>query len=162
MKKFTIQAILLILVIGATLFFFSPVSKSPKIDLPFFPQKSVVSALEINGSKLKVEIADNESSRNKGLSNRESLATDEGMLFIFPKPDKYAFWMKGMKFPLDFIWIKDLAVVDLLSNIQPPKSGEKDESLPIYSSKAEFNKVLEVSTGTIGRLNIKVGDAIKP
>lgn len=161
MKKFLAQSIALLLVIGGLLIFFSPTNSSTRLDIPFLPQNNTTSKLEINGTVFNVEIADSESRRNKGLSNRESLATNSGMLFVFPKPDKYAFWMKGMKIPLDFIWIKDLKIVDLLVHIQPPKDGEKDESLPVYSSKQEFNKVLEVNAGTIARLNIKVGDIIK-
>ena len=41
----------------------------------------------------------------QGLSERQSLAEDKGMLFLFEKPDHYAFWMKGMEFPLDIIFI---------------------------------------------------------
>lgn len=161
MKKFLAQSIALLLVIGGLLIFFSPANPSTRLDLPFLPQSNTTSKLEINGVTLNVEIADSESGRNKGLSGRESLATDSGMLFVFEKAERYVFWMKGMKIPLDFIWIKDDHVVDLLPNIQPPKSGEKDESLSVYSSKQEFNKVLEVNSGTINRLNIKIGDSIK-
>ena len=161
MKKFLAQSIALLLVLGVLLIFFPPTKSSNRLDLPFFPQSNNTSKLALNGTTLNVEIADTESKRSKGLSNRESLATDSGMLFVFPKLDKYAFWMKGMKIPLDFIWINDLKVVDLLANIQPPKKSEKDESLSVYSSKQEFNKVLEVAAGTITRLNIKVGDTIK-
>lgn len=161
MKKFAVQSIALMIILFGSLYFFNPTGKSPSIDLPFLPQKTRISDLEINGTILKVEIADTESKRNKGLSNRESMATDSGMLFVFPKLDKYVFWMKEVKIALDFIWIKDNTVVDLLPNIQPPKMGEKDENLPVYSSKMEFNKVLEVNAGVINQLNIKVGDTIK-
>ena len=115
MKKFAVQTISLMIILFGSLYFFNPIGKSPNIDIPFLPKKTVVSNLEINGSVLKVEIADTESKRNKGLSNRESMATDSGMLFVFPKSDKYVFWMKGMKIALDFVWIKDFQVVDLLS-----------------------------------------------
>ncbi len=161
MKKFLAQSIALLLVIGGLLIFFSPTNPSTRLDIPFLPQSNATSKLEINGIILNVEIADTGFKRNKGLSARDSLATDSGMLFVFPKPGNYAFWMKGMKIPLDFIWIKDNAIVDLLFNIPPPKNKEKDESLPVYSSKQEFNNMLEVNAGTITRLNIKVGDIIK-
>ena len=117
--------------------------------------------LVINDQKLKVEIADTQDKRSKGLGGRESLATDSGMLFIFPKPDKYPFWMKGLKFPLDFIYIREDKVIDFLPNIQPPSAGATDESLPIYLPREEVDKVLEVASGTIEKLNIKVGDKIQ-
>ncbi len=129
--------------------------------LPFVPEQSVVKELQINNAKLKVEIADTQGKRTKGLGGRESLASEGGMLFIFPKPEKHPFWMKGLTFALDFIWIRGDTVVDIFPNIQPPVPNQSDESLPIYQSKEEVDKVLEVNGGTVQRLNIKVGDTVK-
>lgn len=158
MKKFTIQFILLILTIAGALFIFQ---QNPDIsNLPFVPKMPVFKEMDINGNKLKVEIADTQEKRSKGLGGREKLASDEGMLFIFPKRDKYPFWMKGLTFALDFIWIREDKVVDLLHNVEPPAPGQTDESLPIYQSIEEVDQVLEVSGGTAGRLKIKVGDTV--
>lgn len=159
MKKFAIQAILLIAVIGAALFFFRT---NPDVSsLPFAPEKTVSRQLQINSAVLKVELADTQNKRTKGLGGRESLASDGGMLFIFPDADKRAFWMKGLSFPLDFIWIKGGKVVDLTPNVPAPLPGQADSALPIYQSNESVDKVLEVNAGTIQRLNIKVGDAVK-
>ena len=159
MKKFTVQAILLIIVIAIAIFLYSP--KTSILSLPFFPQKPTVAELQINGGKLKVEIADTQVKRSKGLGGRQRLGENEGMLFIFQRLDKYPFWMKGLNFPLDFIWIKGDRVVDILENVPPPLSGQSDSSLPRYLPKVEVDKVLEVNSGTIHRLNIKSGDIIK-
>lgn len=161
MKKFAIQAVLLILVITVALIFFSPTSRPPTIDLPFLPQTAVFKELQINEAKIKVEVADTQAKRSKGLGGRTSLGEDEGMLFVFPKADKYPFWMKGLKFPLDFVWIKDDKVAGLLLGVPLPSEGQTDESLPIYLPQVEVDKVLEVNAGAVLRLNIKVGDTIK-
>lgn len=129
--------------------------------LPFLPPVPEVKQLEINGAKLNVEIADTQEKRSKGLSGRESLATDSGMLFIFPKASRYSFWMKGLSFPLDFVWIKGDKVISVLQNVPPSASGQPDSSLPVYEPNIDVDKVLEVNAGVIQRLNIKVGDAIK-
>ncbi len=156
MKKFIFQAIILIIVIASGIFLFS----QKKIDIPFMPQQAVIKKLGINGSIIKVEIADTQSKKNLGLGGRASISSDEGMLFVYETADKYPYWMKGLKFPLDFVWIKDNKVVDTLQDAQPPTSGEPDASLPIYTSKEPVNQVLEVNGGTVQRLNIKVGDTI--
>lgn len=163
MKKFLIQTVLLIVLIGGALFFFNQGNSngSKSLDIPFLPQSPKTANLQINNTTLKVEVADTASKRNKGLGGRQSLAENEGMLFVFDKADKHPFWMKGLSFPLDFVWIKDDKVVDVTPNIQPPKKGEPDSALPIYSSKVEVDKVLEVNAGTIQKLNIKEGDTIK-
>lgn len=159
MKKFIFQAIILIIAIGGAFFLF--VSNFQLNNLPFVPQPAEFKQLKINGVNLIVEVADTQAKRNKGLGGRPSLATDEGMLFIFPTVDKHLFWMKGLTFPLDFIWIRGDQVVDLMPNVQPPISGQSDASLPIYQPKKDVDKVLEASAGTIQRLNIKTGDSIK-
>lgn len=159
MKKFAIQFTLLILVIAGAVFFFR---QSPDIsNLPFAPKQPVFKELKINGNKLKVEIADTQDKRSKGLGGREKLASDEGMLFVFPKRDRYPFWMKGLSFPLDFIWIREGKIVDLLRNVQPPAPGQTDALLPIYQSIEEVDEVLEVNGGVTERLNIKVGDKLE-
>lgn len=157
MKKFAFQSIALLIIIFAALAFYSS-----KIPINFFlPTQLPTGEVFVNGVTLKVEVADTQQARNKGLGGRESLASDSGMLFVFEKVDKYPFWMKGLKFPLDFIWIRNDTIVDFLENIQPPKPDQTDQSLTIYGPKVAVNKVLEVSAGTIGRLNIKLGDKIK-
>jgi uncharacterized membrane protein (UPF0127 family) len=151
---------LLILVIGVSIIFFSPAG-SRNIELPFLPVQQKFANLEIDGATIKVELADTPSKRSRGLGGRQSLGENEGMLFIFEKQDKHPFRMKGLSFPLDFVWFRDDQVLDILENIAPPASGQPDSSLPIYSSKEPVNKVLELNAGGIKRLNIKVGGTIK-
>lgn len=159
MKKFIFQAVFLIIIIFGGLAIYT----SQITNLPFItaPKTTKVEALIINNSKINIEVADTQEKRSKGLGGRDSLASSSGMLFIFQKEDKYPFWMKGLNFPLDFIWIKQDTVLDLLSDVPPPVPNQTDQSLPIYSSKVPINKVLEVPAGTIVNLNIKVGDKIK-
>lgn len=161
MKKFATQSILLIIITALALVFFGPTSKSTKLELPFLPKPAVFKQLQINDNRLKVEIADTPQKRSKGLGGRVSIASDEGMLFIFDKADKYSFWMKGVKFPLDFVYLRDGKVTEILSDIKPPLEGQKDESLPIYQPKEPVDMVLEVNAGTAQRLTIKAGDTIK-
>lgn len=125
------------------------------------PQGPTFENLQINGNILKVEVANTASKRSKGLGGRESLASDQGMLFIFEREGNYTFWMKGLKFPLDFIWIKGNQVLDIMPNIPPPQPGQTDQDLLIYQSKMTVDKVLEVNGGTADRLYIKIGDIVK-
>jgi uncharacterized membrane protein (UPF0127 family) len=77
------------------------------------------------------------------------------MIFVFDKPDYYSFWMKDMRFTLDFIFIKDNEIVDLLENIQP-------QSYPkTFTSKKPADKVIEVKAGTIKNLKIKIGNFVQ-
>ncbi len=115
------------------------------------------SSLTINSRQILIEVADTYSKRSKGLSDRQYLEKDYGMLFIFPDSGYYNFWMNDMQFPLDFVWIKDNSVVDLTENVPQAKNMERPLT---FTAKSEFNKVLEINGGKIKEWGIKVDDKV--
>lgn len=158
MKKFVFQAIFLLLVTGIALFLFT---SGRTINMPFLPENSLTKQVIINDKVINAQLANTKEKRKKGLSGREVLASDEGMLFTFDSSGKHPFWMKDMKIALDFIWIKENKIIDITENVQPPIAGQPDSSLPIYQSKEESDKILEVPAQTVQNLSIKVGDTVK-
>jgi uncharacterized protein len=54
---------------------------------------------------LRIEYATSTEAREKGLGGRDVIQNDYGMLFVFPKKDKYGFWMKDMLVPIDIFWL---------------------------------------------------------
>lgn len=76
--------------------------------------------LRIEGTVVKLEVAKTESARERGLSGRQCLPADQGMLFVFDEPGEYPFWMKDMRFPIDIVWIcQDKKVVAIMSKVPP-------------------------------------------
>lgn len=157
MKTFAIQMIILIILIFIATYFVFNKSSFEQFQFGSTP----LVKLKINDTLLNIEIADSKSKRAKGLSNRDFLATDSGMLFIFEESAKHRFWMKGMRIPLDIIWLRDKRVVELLKNIPPPLSGQIDSELTIYTPTQEIDSVLEVNSGIIDEKKIKTGDTIE-
>ncbi len=157
MKKFVIQATVLVTIIITALALYTS-----RIHLPISTsQNQPIKEISIGSVKLKAEVADTAEKRKLGLGDREFLASDSGMLFIFPEAKKYTFWMKGVKFPLDFIWIKDKLVIDITKNVPIPNIGQEDQNLPIYRPKEPIDSVLELNAGFADTYEIKVGDKIK-
>lgn len=113
-------------------------------------------SVKIGNTTIKVEWADTQSARIKGLSGRTSLGNNEGMLFIFPEKSVQKFWMKEMKFPLDIIWIDGERIAGIVYGAEP----EADNQPTIYSSPEPVDKVLEVNAGTALAKGMKVGDVI--
>lgn len=111
----------------------------------------------LGGQKFHLQVADTNAARAKGLSGQENLGEREAMLFVFNELGKYSFWMKEMKFGLDFIFINNQKVVDLVENVLPPQPGEKPQSI---WSKAAFDKVLEVNQGTVKDVGLQIGDQL--
>ncbi len=109
----------------------------------------------IGDTTLKVDVSDDKEERSLGLSNRDSLPEDEGMLFIFDKPGKYGFWMKDMKFDLDIMWFNEYGEMIYFVEGVKPKDFPKT-----YEPPADSFSALEVNSGFIKEKNLKIGDKI--
>lgn len=91
----------------------------------------------------------------KGLSGQKSLEANQGLLFLFKKPDYYGIWMKEMLFPIDVIWLdQSNQVIFMKSNFLPSSYPEtaKPQSLAL--------SVLEVPAGFIEGHQIHLGDKL--
>ncbi len=110
-----------------------------------------------DGLKVQVEVASTAQTREKGLSGRDGLEPGQGMLFIFLRPDKYTFWMKDMKFPIDILWIRDSELVDISTDVPVPVPGEE---LPHYFPMTPADKVLEVPAGFARANGLKTGMSV--
>jgi len=103
----------------------------------------------------KVEIADDEAERTKGLMFRETLLADHGMLFLFPDEAERSFWMRNTILPLDIIYVsKTGQVVSIQKNAIPYDKTP----LPSYGEAAA---VLEINGGLSDQLGIRPGDRIE-
>ena len=117
--------------------------------------------IKVGSTLINVEVADTMDKRTKGLSGRNSMDLNYGMLFVFDsKGILPVFWMKGMLFPLDFIWIANGKIVKVDRNIPIPKADTPDENLPTYKTTVPIDYVLEVNAGFIDKNNIKVDDPV--
>jgi len=116
------------------------------------------SVLHVGSAAFDVEIANTTTTRARGLSGRESLAENEGMLFIFNSPGIHGFWMKDMKFPIDFVWIRGDKVVGVTENAAP-EPGVAMWNLTLYYPPEDVTHVLEVPAGTVEKRSIKMGDS---
>lgn len=112
----------------------------------------------INNQSFNLLIANDDKSRQIGLSNRKSLDQKQGMLFIFPKKGVYSFWMKNTEIPLDMIYINDGKIVYIVKNA-PPQAGNNGQ-LPIYTPSSDANYVLEINGGLSEKYKFKNGDKV--
>ncbi len=115
--------------------------------------------VSVNGETFKVEVADNDTEKQIGLSEKEDLKENEGMIFVFENPGMYSFWMKEMNFPIDIVYINGDKVTTVIPNAQPPVS-ENDE-LPIYQPESVSDRILEIKAGLASKHNIQKGSTVK-
>ena len=107
---------------------------------------------------LEVEVADTRASRELGLSGREKMGDNEGLMFVFDEPGRYGFWMKDMKFPLDIIWInQNGVVVDIERNVTPESYNQKKT----FINQSEALYVLEINSGLSEKFGLYLGSKVK-
>jgi uncharacterized membrane protein (UPF0127 family) len=118
--------------------------------------------VKINDQYIVAEVVKTARGREKGLGGRKGLGVNEGMLFLFKEKGKYGFWMKGMLFPIDLIWISGSKVVGWETNMQSPQGNE--ENLRVYYPPEAVDRVLELKAGRTIILNLSKGTeiSIKP
>ena len=112
-------------------------------------------SVDVGGTTVKAEVAADSKSRERGLSGRTSLAEGRGMLFVYPDRQVRTFWMKGMRFPIDIIWIARGRVTGVERNAPVPVG-----SVPLYSSRVAADHVLEVPAGWAGRHGADAGTPV--
>ena len=146
MKYFVLLALLAIIALG--------VSLSPKV----FAAVEAGAELQIGETDFSVDVAASSVAQVRGLSWRETMAADSGMVFVYTQPRHQSFWMYGMQFPLDFVWIRDFTVIGIHENVGHPEANNGE--IIRVSSPEPADMVLEINAGEIAKNGIKVGDPV--
>ena len=100
-----------------------------------------------------VEVAATTESRNRGLMDRESLAADAGMLFIFDVSRYQSFWMKDTPIALDMAFIRADLTISSIDTMEPLTTMRHKSAEPVPY-------VLELPAGELARRGIGPGDAV--
>lgn len=161
------QILLLFLLLVAVIVFTAWFSRS-NVTLNFggSPQVSPSPAssanlVKIGGGVITVDIADSPEELEAGLGGRDSLGSDEGMLFVVKKDSRPIFWMKNMRFPIDIIWVNDGTVSEIHQNVAVPQPNTPNSALIRYRPQRVIDYVVEVEAGFTQNNNIKVGDTVQ-
>ena len=69
---------------------------------------------------VRVEIANSDEARTRGLMFRRELPQDRGMIFVFPATEEHSFWMHNTLIGLDMIFLDDArATVGVFARATP-------------------------------------------
>lgn len=118
--------------------------------------------VRIGDTTFRAEVSSTQADIEKGLSERDGLPAKTGMLFVFESGVAPTFWMKGMRFPLDLIWISwDCAVAGITENVPSPPAGTPDADQPRYPPAALAAYTFEVNAGEAGLYGIRAGEKVR-
>ncbi len=116
---------------------------------------SPAATLTIASTTIEIEYANTPELRTQGLSGRNALPKNSGLLFVFDTEERAGFWMKDMNFPIDILWIDESRTVVHIERAVTP------ESYPhIFYPAAKARYVLEVNAGFVEKHKITVGSFV--
>lgn len=112
--------------------------------------------LNVQGTTFQLEVVDDPSERQQGLSGRERLVEGTGMLFVFEETGEHCFWMKDMRFSIDMIWLDgNKKVVDIREAVTPESYPES------FCPDEPARYVIELNAGAARQAGIAVGSELK-
>jgi len=111
--------------------------------------------IRVDGTPVRVEVANRPEERRRGLMFREALPADEGMLFVFEQEQYLSFWMKNTLIPLSIAFIsRDGEIVDI-QDMEPldDRTSHRSARPALYA--------LEMNRGWFERHHVEVGDRVE-
>ena len=113
----------------------------------------------VNEVGLVTDLAATGEQRRKGLSIKDNMTENEAMLFLFEDSRRHSFWMSGMKFPIDIIWLDDnKTVVHVEHELEP---CEPFGDCPQFRPDADSLYVLETVAGFASKYNVTDGTRVE-
>jgi uncharacterized membrane protein (UPF0127 family) len=111
-----------------------------------------------DGTRLQLEVPATDQQKRTGLMNREKLAPDAGMVFVFDRDAILPFWMKSTRMALDVIWLSATGeVVEIRSDLQPCKA----DPCPKFAPQKPARAALLVNAGFSAAHGVKPGAVLR-
>lgn len=152
------------LLLGTSSFLVLPTSllAQPNInDTMHFASDTLAIHSQHGPHKLEVELAESFTQRARGLMERDELANNAGMLFLYsqPQPPNSGFWMYRTRIPLDIAYIDTNSRIVGIDSMSPCDSADPT-GCPAYAAGVEYVAALEVNAGFFSAHGIDVGDCV--
>jgi uncharacterized protein len=110
-------------------------------------------ALSAGIHSIKAEVAYTDPMRQQGLMHRRVMAPQEGMLFVFERPQRFCMWMKNTYLPLSVAFLDDSGTVLNIEDMAP-----QTETSHCASKPARY--ALEMNLGWFEKRGIRPGSKI--
>ena len=113
--------------------------------------------ITIKGQRVALEIVDTPQAMSRGLGGRDALPWGRGMLFIYEQPGFPLFWMRGMRFDIDIVWLRDGRIIDISHRVVhvPGENG------PSVQPSELCDSVLEVPAGYASANGWRIGTPVR-
>lgn len=118
-------------------------------------------SIGVGNQTIHVEIADSPQEWELGLSYRDTLAENHGMLFVFPNESRRFFWMRGCNFDIALAYIESNGIISEIVTMEKEPLNTPLDSLTTYPSQSTTIKyALEMIGGWFKEHDVNVGTIV--
>lgn len=105
--------------------------------------------LSVNNVPFKAQVAVFDSEKMRGLMYRETLAENNGMVFVYDSPTQASFWMKNTLIPLDIGFFDKNGVLTEVKKLYPQNLDA------VKSARTDIMYCIEMNAGWFDKNNVK-------
>jgi uncharacterized membrane protein (UPF0127 family) len=127
---------------------------------PLEPVRDTAS-ITVGNDQLDVELSISPAQQTLGLGYRNGLPDGHGMLFVNDSAEPRTFWMKGMRFCIDIVWIENGEITGAAKSVCPDPEGTPDADRARFSSGDPVTYVLEVPAGWLASHGYGAGTPVQ-
>jgi uncharacterized membrane protein (UPF0127 family) len=134
----------------------TPVDKTGAETTQSAQPESTLAIINSAGERVvvRVEIADTDAERRRGLMERTELAEDAGMLFVFDREVTEGFWMRNTLIPLSIAYIDSGGRIVDIQDMEPLDETPHPPASP-------YQYALEVNQGFFEAQGIEIGNVLE-
>lgn len=122
--------------------------------LPAQADPLVTYPLRVKKHEIRAEVAGTEQDRLRGLMYRDKLAENSGMIFLYPRAEASAMWMKNTRIALSVAFIDSGGRILNIAEMEP-------YSEEAHASSGLASYALEMNRGWFRKQGIKAGDLVE-
>ena len=109
----------------------------------------------LGGQTVYASIATTDETRALGLSYTSALPPDVVKVFVFATDERWSFWMKGMEYSIDIVWVTATGTIAHIETDVSPATYPKS-----FTPSISARYVIETVPGLFAGQNLKVGDRV--
>jgi len=109
--------------------------------------------VKVGAHALRVEVADSDATRARGLMYRQAMAQNDGMLFIFEDPGYHSMWMQNTYIPLSVAFIDGEGKILNILDMEP-------KTTDTHTAAGPARYAIETNKGWFAQKKIKPGDKV--
>jgi hypothetical protein len=110
--------------------------------------------IQIEGNRVRAEVASSPEQRTRGLMYRRDLGEDEGMLFVYEDKSRLSFWMKNTFVPLSIAFLDDDGRIVHIADMAP-------QSTKSHKSPVAVRYALELNRGWFEKQGLAEGARVE-